>query len=241
MGGKTAVTCAIVVSLGLLASCARDGQPQASSDAAEIAQLRKQVTDLRDRQEIADTLQRYIRGIDRHDKELVRSAFWPDARINLGTPSSRDEYVDREEAALAAYARHQHHITGQSIDIQGNTAHVESYVWFVAVPRDASKDTPGPAATPGHPLVSQDTQLGSGRYIERWEKRDGEWKILVREYAHDVNTFAKTDDYCARRPCLTRWDKGDLSYVRPLEPLTPQQRDALAESNKETHGPRKSR
>ena len=177
MKQKAAVSCAVFAALGSLSGCARETPPQASSDAAEIAQLREQVTYLRDRQDIAETLQRYIRGIDRHDKELVRSAFWPEARINLGTPNNREEYVDREEAALAAYARHQHHITGQTFDIQGNTAHVESYVWFVAVPRDTSQDTPGPAATPGHPRMSGDTQLGSGRYIERWEKRNGEWKI----------------------------------------------------------------
>jgi hypothetical protein len=236
MNQKAAASCAVFVALGFLSGCAREAPAQASSDAAEIAQLREQVTYLRDRQDIAETLQRYIRGIDRHDKELVRSAFWPEARINLGTPNNREEYVDREEAALAAYAHHQHHVTGQTFDIQGNTAHVESYVWFIAVPRDTSKDTPGTAATPGRPRLSGDTQLGSGRYIERWEKRNGEWKILVREYAHDVNTFGKTDDYCGKRPCLTRWDKADLSYMRPLEPLTPEQRSALAESNKQTHG-----
>ncbi|HVY82135.1 MAG TPA: nuclear transport factor 2 family protein [Steroidobacteraceae bacterium] len=236
MDGKTPAACAIFAGLVLLAGCARDESARASKDAAELALLRDQVAYLEDRQDIADTLQRYIRGIDRHDKELARSAFWPDAHIDMGTPNTRDEYIDREEAALATYARHQHHITGQTVDIQGDTAHVESYVWFIAVPRDASKDTPGPAATPGRPLVTQDTQLGSGRYIERWEKRNGEWKIAVREYVHDVNTFGKTDDYCARRPCLTRWDKKDLSYTTPLEPLTPEERSALAESNKETHG-----
>ena len=232
MDHRTAA-CALFVALGL-AGCEREAQPQAANDATEIAQLRAQLTDLKDRQDIVATLQRYIRGIDRHDKELVRSTFWPEARINLGTPNGREEYVDREEAALAAYAQHQHHVTGQTIDIQGNTAHVESYVWFIAVPRDTGKDTPGPA-TPGRSLVSADTQLGSGRYIERWEKRDGEWKILVREYAHDVNAFAKTDDYCGKRSCLTRWDNKDLSYARPLEPLTPEQRSALAESNKQPH------
>jgi hypothetical protein len=105
------------------------------------------------------------------------------------------------------------------------------------VPRDTSKDTPGTPVTPGRAFTSKDTQLGSGRYIERWEKRNGEWKILVRAYAHDLNVFGKTDDYCGRRPCITRWDKQDLSYVRPLEPLTAEQRAALAESNKQTHGP----
>jgi hypothetical protein len=235
MDGKVAASgarvMALVMALGILSGCT---QPQANE--AELAQLRKELLELKDRQAIVDTLQRYIRGIDRHDKELVRSTFWPEARINLGTPNNREEYVDREEAALAAYAHHQHHVTGQTIEIDGNTAHVESYVWFIAVPRDTSKDTPGPAPTPGRPLVSQDTQLGSGRYIERWEKRDGEWRVLVREYAHDVNTFGKTDDYCGRRPCLTRWDKADLSYLRPLEPQTPEQRAALAQSNKQTHG-----
>ena len=235
MDHQAAAACAILMAIGL-AGCGHEAQPQASNDAAEIAQLREQLTDLRDRQAIVDTLQRYIRGIDRHDKELVRSTFWPEARINLGTPNGREEYVDREEAALAAYAQHQHHVTGQTIDIEGNTAHVESYVWFIAVPRDTGKDTPGPSVTPGRSLVSGDTQLGSGRYIERWEKRNDEWKILVREYAHDVNAFAKTDDYCGKRACLTRWDKQDLSYARPLEPLTPEQRSALAESNKQRHG-----
>jgi hypothetical protein len=236
MDRKAAASCAMFMAVGLLSGCTREAQQPASNSSAEIAQLREEVTDLRDRQAIVDTLQQYIRGIDRHDKELVRDAFWPEARINLGSPNNREEYVDREEAALAAYAHHQHHVTGQTIEIQGNTAHVESYVWFIAVPRDTGKDTPGPAATPGRPMVSEDTQLGSGRYIERWEKRNGEWKILVREYAHDVNTFGKTDDYCGRRPCLTRWDRQDLSYARPLEPQTPEQRRALVESNKQTHG-----
>ncbi len=199
--------------------------------------FREQVVALTDRQAIVDTLQRYIRGIDRHDKDLVRSAFWPDARINLGAPSSREEYVDREEAALAAYAHHQHHITGQTIDIQGSTAHVESYVWFIAVPRDTRKDTPGPHATPGRPLVSEDTQLGSGRYIERWEKRDGEWKILVREYAHDVNTFGKTGRLL--RQTAVPDSLGQAGLVVPCGRFRAAHAGAgraLTESNKEPHG-----
>jgi hypothetical protein len=231
---RAAGYCATLVALAVLSACARDVQTQGPQDAAAMTALREQVAYLTDRQSIVDTLQRYIRAIDRHDKELARSAFWPEARINLGTPASRDEYVEHEEAALAAYASHQHHITGQTIDIHGNTAHVESYVFFIAVPRDASKDTPG-RSTPGHALTSKDTQLGSGRYIERWEKRNGEWKILVREYVHEMNVYGKTDDYCSRRPCLSRWDDHDISYMRPLEPLTPEQRNALAESNKQTH------
>lgn len=224
MDRSAALACS--VALAVLSGCARETPPSVSNE---------RLAYLSDRQDIVDTLQRYIRGIDRHDKDLVRSTFWPEARINLGTPRNLEEYVQQEEAALAAYAAHQHHVTGQTIDIEGNTAHVESYVFFLAVPRDTGKDTPGETTTPGRALTSGDTQLGSGRYIERWEKRNGEWRILVREYAHDLNVFGKTDDYCGRRPCLTRWDKGDISYKKPLEAMTPEQRRALAESNEQRH------
>ena len=184
---------------------------------AQDKKIQADVTYLMDRQQIADTLQRYIRGIDRHDKDLARSAFWPDARINMGSePQALDEYVNHEEGLLATYLAHQHHITGQTMEIQGNTAHVESYVLFLALPHN----------------VAEKTEVGSGRYIERYEKRKGEWKILVREYVHDLTVHAETVDYCATRPCLGRWDREDLSYVRPLQPLTAEQRRARAEARK---------
>ncbi len=105
-------------------------------------------------------MQRYIRGIDRHDKELARSAFWPDARINMGSePNGREDYINREEAALAAYGSHQHHITGQTVDLQGNTAHVETYVFFFALPRDSS----GGAVSPDRAGPRQSGREDSGR------------------------------------------------------------------------------
>ncbi|MEJ1963708.1 MAG: nuclear transport factor 2 family protein [Gammaproteobacteria bacterium] len=226
-----------VASLAVLAAQALDAQqPRPASDTPSLAGLQARVNYLTDRQDIADTLQRYIRGIDRHDKDLARSAFWPEARINLGTALGRDEYIDHEEAALAAYASHQHHITGQTVDLQGNTAHVESYVFFFALPRDRHTDAVG-RATPGHALVSEKTRVGSGRYIERWEKRNGEWKILVREYAHDLSVDAETVDYCGTRPCIGRWDRDDLSYMRPLQPQTDEQRRARAEGTRKTSSP----
>jgi len=227
---RSAVRRAVMTILAVMAA------PALFAQAPTLATLQAQVERLSDRQAIADTLQRYIRGIDRHDKDLARSAFWPDAQINMGTPYGRDEYVDHEEAELARYASHQHHITGQTVDLQGNTAHVESYVFFFALPRDAKKDQVGPL-TPGRVPANTKTRLGSGRYIERWEKRNGEWKILVRAYVHDLSVDADAVDYCDTRPCLTRWDREDLSYVRPLMPLTAEQRRARAEANQKTRSP----
>lgn len=197
---------------------------------AKLDELAPRAAYLRDRQEIWDASKRYTRGADRHDKELARSAFWPEATIGHGQSVGRDEFIDREEARLAGYAAHQHHITGQNVEIDGDTAHVESYLIYFLVPRDKSVDEPG-TSSPGKPLMSEKTYLGSGRYIERWEQRDGTWKILVREYVEDLALEGETVDYCGSRTCLGTWDRTDLSYVRPLRHVTPEQRQAIGESN----------
>jgi hypothetical protein len=82
--------------------------------------------------------------------------------------------------------------------------------------------------------------LGSGRYIERWERRDGEWKILVREYVEDLALLGDTVDLCSSRGCLGTWDRTDLSYVRPLEHQTAEQRQARGDVNLEPRHPQGS-
>jgi hypothetical protein len=201
-----------------------------------LTALNPQVQYLKDRKDIFDAIKRYTRGADRHDKELVASAFWPEATISFGAPMSRDEYVEWEETTLAGYAAHQHHVTGQTVEIDGDTAHVESYLVYFLVPRDRAADAAG-AATLGHALTSEKTRLGSGRYIERWERRDGEWKILVREYVEDLALLGDTVDLCTAGRCLGSWDRTDPSYERPLEHLTAERRQARGDANREPRHP----
>ena len=149
---------------------------------------------------------------------------------------SRDAYVDWEEGVLSEYAAHQHHVTGQTIDIDGDTAHVESYVVYFLVPRDRGADRAG-TATLGRASTSEKTRLGSGHYIERWVRRDGDWKILVREYVEDLALLGDTVDLCTVGRCLGSWDRTDLSYVRPLEHQTPEQRQARVDANRQPRHP----
>jgi hypothetical protein len=206
-------------------------QQEATGVAGRIAALQGRISDLdprvvylKDRRDIFDVAMRYVRGADRHDNE-----FWPDATISYGELMGRDEFVDWQERALSNYAAHQHHLTGQTVDFDGDTAHVESYVLYFLVPRDRTADVAG-AATPGRALESEKTHLGSGRFIERWERRGGEWKILVREYVEDLALEGETVDLCASRTCLGTWDRNDYSYMRPLEHIMPEQRRARAEA-----------
>lgn len=237
--GLAALSAAVALFAAPRTPEAQDGADAAALIAslqARLASLDPQVRYLKDRKDIFDVSKRYTRGADRHDKDLVRSAFWPEAMISYGTPMSRDAYVDWEDKALAGYAAHQHHVTGQTFEFDGDSAHVESYVVSFFVPRDRSADGVGPA-TLGRALTREKTRLGSGRYIERWERRDGEWKILVREYVEDLALLGDTVDLCSNGACLGSWDRTDLSYVRPLELQTPQQRQARGDANRQPRNP----
>jgi hypothetical protein len=130
-----------VLALSMLARAPGAQEATASTAAtiaglqARLANLDPQVSYLKVRRDIFDVSKRYTRGADRHDKDLVRSAFWPEATVSFGTPMSREEYVDWEEGVLAGYAAHQHHVTGQTVEVDDDTAHVESYVIYFLVPR----------------------------------------------------------------------------------------------------------
>jgi hypothetical protein len=231
-----------VLALSMLAR-APDAQEATASTAAMIAGLQArfanldpQVDYLKVRRDIFDVSKRYTRGADRHDKDLVRSAFWPEATISFGAPMSREEYVDWEEGVLAGYAAHQHHVTGQTVEVDDDTAHVESYVIYFLVPRDRTADEVGPASL-GHASTAEKTHLGSGRYVERWERRNGEWKILVREYVEDLSLKGETVEQCSEGRCLGTWDRSDLSYVRPLQHVTPEQRAARGDANRRPRHP----
>jgi hypothetical protein len=174
---------------------------------AEIAAMRADLSKLQTEAAIRDVLRRYARGLDRHDVELESSAFWPDAQVNYGFYSGRrDAFVQwGNEGHEARYVRHEHHLTTQSIDIEGDVAHVETYVIYMLRGKD-----------------EQHTNIGGARYVDRLERRNGEWRIAMREFVPDImvqtnSIFAGefSDRMCAYTGGGT-WDKTDLSYKRPL-------------------------
>ena len=138
----------------------------------EIDELRQQlkamtshVTHLEDRQAILDCITRYCRGLDRHDRELLESAFHDDAIDNHGARVDRkpDFFRLRTGGHKDASIAHLHSITNHTCEIDGNTAHTESYVLFITRHQDG-----------------ENIWVGGGRYIDRLKKRDGKWGIVVR-------------------------------------------------------------
>ncbi len=156
-----------------------------------------------DKDEIREVALKYTRGIDRHDDDIMREAYHPDARDDhgeyIGDPDGFIHYAANVHATNWRW--HQHYITNQFIELNGpDTAHGEIYFFAVLVRKDGGNDISG------------------GRYIDRYEKRDGKWAVADRicmvewsgiipeaEAAVDYDTFIRGT-----------WDRADPSYLRPL-------------------------
>jgi ketosteroid isomerase-like protein len=174
---------------------------------AELQILRTQQQELLDRQAIRDCLARYCRGIDRFDTDLIMSAYHPDAI---------DDHVLLVDhpGAFAAWANdlhatgmnsHQHMITTHNCELDGDVAHTETY-WMMASMR---KNGP-------------ELSLGGGRYVDRFERREGAWKIAARKVLFDWGGTPGTAEISqGARAAIETYgqgsrDRSDPSYRRPL-------------------------
>jgi len=133
---------------------------------------------LLDRDEIRRVIMNFARGVDRHDWDLVRSCYHEGARDNHG-PFDGDagEYVEWVAENLPQLAERTMHFIGNVIiELESETvARSEAYV--VGYHRYRREDG------------TRADWLGGGRYLDRFEKRKGAWKIadrlLVWEWARD--------------------------------------------------------
>lgn len=121
---------------------------------------------------IRDCLHRYCRGIDRADAAALRSAYWPDAiDDHVLFNGNAYEFIDWCVPLLAQVEHSQHLLGNILIELDGDTARVETYYHAYERRRRAS----------GLPY---EMYVG-GRYLDRFERRDGEWRILHRHVMWD--------------------------------------------------------
>ncbi|KAA9133608.1 nuclear transport factor 2 family protein [Microbacterium caowuchunii] len=159
---------------------------------------------LLDESDILKCVTRYARGIDRHDSELLESAFHPDSRDHHGGDTrSRHDLSEWGNDLHATHTRsHQHFLSNTTIEISGDTAHAETYVLFSLWRRN-------------DPFVD----ISGGRYVDRLERRDGAWGITERVVV--VDWTAEAPEGRDTKGTLARyargyWNTDDVSYRRPL-------------------------
>lgn len=120
-----------------------------------------------DKQAIRDCVARYCRGVDRLEPEMIRSAYHPDGYDDHGDlKGSRDEYIDKLVPLLRAnYVSTSHNVANQIIELDGDRALSESYLIAVHVTEAAG---------------TQYQEIVFGRYIDTFERREGQWRIAHR-------------------------------------------------------------
>ena len=140
------------------------------------------VHELLDKQSITEALMRYCRGIDRADRDVFASAYWPDAMDDhvkyVGDIPGLVEFV----FAAIAPMRTQHFMGNVLIEMQGPTrARCESYV-------RAYHEASG--------FFGQEELDIGARYLDIFEKRGSDWRILYRKVCVDYyRTCAATSDW----------------------------------------------
>jgi len=169
-----------------------------------------------DREAIREKIHLYCRALDRMDEPLLRSVFHPDSQHAHGPyrgPSSG--FCAFAMDVLRSLTGTSHHLSNIVIDLSGRVAHTEAY--FHAIHRlPVGKVLTGYWAPRNSPH-EEIAEIG-GRYIDRWEKRAGVWKIARRIGVHDWERWAPANvppAAAAQTPAATpARDKTDPVYRR---------------------------
>jgi hypothetical protein len=124
-----------------------------------------------EREKIRDCIGRLARGEDRRDAEIIRACYWPDSTSDYGVFfGTFDQYLAWVVPGSPVIPVTQH-VLGQSIiDLKGGKALAETQV--VSYHRVNMGEE------------ERDTVIG-GRYLDRVEKRDGQWRIAQRTMLYD--------------------------------------------------------
>ena len=168
--------------------------------------LQTRLQEMIDREDIHACMVRYARGMDRRDRDLLRSAYHDGAiDDHVGFVGLVDDFIDWAFAYHSTQTRHQHYLLNHSADIGGDEAHAETYYLFVGTDRE-----------PENHLT-----INGGRYVDRLERRDGRWGITARvcmvEWHFESSTLitSETMEFLAGLQTNAR-DRTDTSYIRPL-------------------------
>lgn len=144
---------------------------------------------LADRLDIQETLHRYARGVDRKDWDLVRSVYHADAHDDHGNYKGDVEgFIENLKKRHAFIEQSMHIVTNCVIEFDGpDSAVVESY--YITYQRLL----PGAGQfrlnyLSREPLADDEAMQGQaiGRYVDRFERRDGSWRIAHRIVVFEV-------------------------------------------------------
>ena len=152
-----------------------------------------------------EAARRYARGVDRLDRDCMRSAYWPDATDDHGVfVGNAWEFVDNCMVSHLRFRSTMHSVYTHSVELDDDGVHARGELYNVTHLFRADE-----------PII--DTWFG--RYLDRYEKRGDEWRIMHRVCVHEgdrseqIGSGMKLDTERFRQGSFDRPDPG-----RPIGP-----------------------
>jgi len=179
----------------------------------------KTVEDLLAEQAIRKAVTCYSRGADRCDIELLKSAFHDDAEVRYGSYDGHyAEFCENVVAGHFAMNYTTHTVLNEYYDIDAEANKGVGEIYVLAF---LSMSQAGDVMAVEH-YKESDSDGGfeyvvAGRYVDQYEGRDGDWRIVMRQYIID---WSRTSEFTGSDPnelfrSLTykgMQDRGDPSY-----------------------------
>jgi len=132
-----------------------------------------------DKMALHELVQNYCRAVDRRDYALLESVYHPDS-IDDHSPmfkGSGPEFVRWVPSSVERFELTQHVIVSASFVVDGTIAEGECFI----VAYHLRKQEP------------QRETIAHGRYLDRYEKRDGVWRIARRSVIYEKDRIDPVD------------------------------------------------
>ena len=171
---------------------------------------------LMDERNIRNVLDRYSRAASRADLELYKSCFHDDAVLRSGPTfqgSISDFYEKFHETADKTCKVGQYYLTNVLMDIDGDVAHTETEAFSAKILHEVDYN--------GDEVM----RLAGFRYLHRFERRNGEWRISVAWFVSDwgffgtipqqmknIGVFATAAERAKNNAFVPKRNSDDISY-----------------------------
>jgi ketosteroid isomerase-like protein len=147
-----------------------------------MAIIEARLDKIESRIEIEELVWKYAQAFDRHDRDMLRGLWFEDSVLNLGPNfgapfEGLDGIMAAAEKLWAKTPKMHHWMANPIVVIDGDTATAETALDCFVIDSDD-----GP------------TQVG-GLYTDHLERRQGSWKIKLREF--DLHYWAPLDNWSA--------------------------------------------
>lgn len=134
---------------------------------------------------------RFSRALDRMDRNLMKSLWVDGAQVDIGIHQGDAQdfaaEVTNDNGRLESSFSS---ISNEYFEVEGDRANGELYVINVSTVVEGGEKT--------------DLLIG-GRYLDRYQKVDGDWKIASRTFVHDWNMS---------HPTTAIWDEGLFGMIK---------------------------